>query len=381
MRMMGPLHTLKVIEVLGQGPGPHAAMMLADLGASVVTVRRPDLTAAQAMSGSRNDLNRNRREVVLNLKSPGHRKEFVSMVDQADVLIEGFRPGVMERLGLGPCDLETSNPRLIYGRMTGYGQTGPLANTAGHDLNYLAATGLLSTLGARGEVPPVPVNFIGDFGGGSTYLVQGILAAIFEREHSGRGQVVDAAIVDGVGTLGQLVWSMRGTGVWEDQREANLIDGAAPFYRCYRCSDDRFVAVGAIEPQFYDLLLKGLGLNNNELPDRMNRHSWGSLSDRFADIFATKSRDQWNEIFRDTDACVSPVLDLGEAPLSEQATARESFQVLDGIAQPTPSPRFSRSKPKRPWPANLNPEIQPAEVAAAWRSGSTLPTPPPHATG
>ena len=269
------------------------------------------------------------------------------LVDAADVLVEGFRPGVTERLGLGPQDCLATNPRLVYGRMTGWGQDGPMAAMAGHDLNYLSITGVLDAIGTA-ERPVVPLNLVGDFGGGSTFLVMGILAALLERSRSGRGQVVDAAIVDGVGQLAQMIWSFRGMGLWHEQREANILDGGAPFYGVYACADGGHVALGAIEQQFYAQAVAGVGLDLAALPDRDDRSKWAELRALLAAAFATRTRDEWAEVFDSTDACVTPVLSMAEALEHPHLRDREAFGDIDGVPQPMPAPRFDRSVPPAP---------------------------------
>ncbi|HKT00259.1 MAG TPA: CaiB/BaiF CoA-transferase family protein, partial [Rugosimonospora sp.] len=291
---------------------------------------------------------RGRRVVVANLTRADERDRVLDLIAHADVLLEGFRPGVTERLGLGPEDCLARNPRLVYGRITGWGGAGPLAARAGHDINYLSVTGALHAVGPAGQPPEPPLNLIGDFGGGSMLLLTGVLAALFERERSGRGQVVDAAMVDGVGLLLQMVWSLRGSGLWSDERGANLLDGGAPHYRTYPCADGRYIAVGALESAFYAQLLDGLGLAAAELPDRDDPANWPALRERFTAVFATRTRDQWAETFAGTDACVTPVLRFDEVPGHPHAAARQAHIQLDGVTQPAPAPRFSRTPPAPP---------------------------------
>lgn len=341
--MNGPLAGLRVLELGGIGPVPHAAMVLGDLGADVARVQRPD--GFRLSDPTRDHLLRSRRCHELDLKDPADRETALRLAELADVVLEGFRPGVAERLGLGPDELTARNPRLVYGRMTGWGRGGPLADAAGHDINYLSLNGTLHAIGPADRPPTAPLNLVGDFGGGSMLLVTGVLSALLERERSGRGQVVDAAMVDGSAVLAQAIWAWRGTGDWTDDRGANLLDGTAPFYRCYRCADDRFVAVGAIEPQFYAELLKGLGLVGADLPDQDDRAGWPALAARFEAEFATRPRDAWVEAFAGLDACVTPVLDFAEAAAHPHAAARDAFVELDGIVQPAAAPRFSRSTP------------------------------------
>ncbi|MEU6645639.1 CaiB/BaiF CoA-transferase family protein [Saccharomonospora sp. NPDC046836] len=347
--MPGPLTGLKVIELAGIGPAPHAAMILADLGADVVRVERP--SGSLDLTGGKPDHQlRGRRSVGADLKNDEGRRLVLRLVAKADVLIEGFRPGVAERLGIGPADCHAVNPRLVYGRMTGWGQDGPLAATAGHDINYLGLTGILHAIGRSDEPPVPPLNLVGDYGGGSMFLLTGLLAALWERERSGVGQVVDAAMVDGASVLGQLMWALRGLGAWSDERASNLLDGAAPFYDTYVCADGRYVAVGALEPQFYSALLEGLGLDPAELPAQLDRSGWPLLRARFTQLFSARTRDEWAAVFAGTDACVTPVLSFGEAPWHPHLAARQTLIELDGITQPAPAPRFSRTVPDRPTP-------------------------------
>ncbi|WP_329794061.1 CaiB/BaiF CoA-transferase family protein [Lentzea sp. DG1S-22] len=330
--MMGPLDGLEVVEFGGIGPGPHGAMLLADLGATVTRVERPSGGLSVVPDASRDFLLRGRRSVAADLKSPEGRAAVLSLISSADVVIEGFRPGVLERLGLGPSDCLAVNPGLVYARMTGWGQDGPLAQRAGHDINYLSVTGVLHAIGKP------PLNLVGDFGGGSLYLVLGVLAALWERQRTGRGQVVDAAIVDGVASLAQMIWSMKAQSVWQDAPDANLLDGGCPFYSIYECADGRSVAVGSLEPQFYALLLAGLGLNAADLPEQMDRDSWPLLRKTFTEAFLTRTRDEWSEVFASTDACVTPVLTLQEASSHPHLAARGVF-TQEGAA--VPAPRFS----------------------------------------
>lgn len=335
--MPGPLCGLRVVELGGIGPGPHAAMLLADLGADVVRVDRPTGGLRVVPDGATDWSLRGRRVVAADLKQQADRDRVLVLLDNADVLIEGFRPGVTERLGLGPDECLDRNPRLVYARMTGWGQHGPLRERAGHDINYLSRTGVLDAIGTP------PLNLVGDFGGGSLYLVFGILAALWERTSSGRGQVIDAAIVDGTCSLAQMIWAMRGSGAWHDAPGTNLLDGGAPFYQMYGCADGLRVAVGALEPQFYRELLDGLGLAQAPLPAQHDRAGWPVLRARIGAAFASRPRAQWLRIFGDTDACVSPVLSFAEAAADPQVAARGSVIDIDGAVQAAPAPRFSRS--------------------------------------
>jgi alpha-methylacyl-CoA racemase len=331
---------LKVVELAGIGPGPHAAMVFADLGADVVRVERP--SGNLKLGSGRDHLLRGRRSVAADLKSPAGRETVLRLAERADVLLEGLRPGVTERLGVGPDDCAARNPRLVYARMTGWGQDGPMAPRAGHDINYISLTGALHAIGPA-ERPAAPLNLVGDFGGGSMLLVVGVLAALWERERSGQGQVVDAAMVDGASLLVQMVWSFLGQGGWRDEREANLLDGGAPFYGTYACADGGWVAVGALEPQFYAELLRGLGLDGEDLPAQLDRSGWPTLRARFAAEFASKPRDEWAAVFAGMDACVTPVLSFAEVPGHPHIRARDTVIDVNGAPQAAPAPRFSRT--------------------------------------
>jgi alpha-methylacyl-CoA racemase len=344
----GPLDGLRVVEFGGIGPGPHAAMLLADLGADVVRVERPAGGLQLLAPDARDWLLRGRRSVAADLKDPAGRDTVLRLTDRADVVIEGFRPGVAERLGVGPEQTRARNPRLVYARMTGWGQDGPLAQRAGHDINYISLTGALHAFRTADSRPTPPLNLVGDFGGGSMFLVMGILAALFERQRSGEGQVVDAAMVDGTSVLMQMVWALRAQGIWRDEPASNLLDTGAPFYDTYACADGGYVAVGALEPQFYAALLAGLGLDATELPAQYDPAGWPVLRERFTAAFASRTRDEWTGVFGDTDACVTPVLSLAEAPEHPHVAARGTLVELDGVLQAAPAPRFSRSVPGTP---------------------------------
>lgn len=344
----GPLAGLRVIELAGIGPGPHAAMILADLGADVVRIPRPSGGLTFGPRDASNPVLRGRRNVAADLKDPAARETVLRLVERADVLLEGFRPGVTERLGVGPQECHARNPRLVYARVTGWGQHGPLAGAVGHDINYIGLTGLLHAIGRPGERPVPPLNLVGDYGGGSMLLVIGVLAAAWQARATGVGPVVDAAMVDGAATLGQLLWGLLHIGQWRDERGANLLDGAAPFYDTYACADGRYVAVGALEPKFYAALLAGLGLADEPLPDQHDRAGWPTLRARFAEVFATRSRDEWAEAFAGTDACVTPVLSFAEAPHHPHLATRGTVVRHDGVFQAAPAPRFGgRSAPVR----------------------------------
>ncbi len=350
---MGPLAGVRVLELAGIGPAPLACRLLADLGADVLRVDRVGATpVSDGLAGDR-------ARVALDLKDPAALARVQAAARSADVLVEGMRPGVAERLGLGPADCAAANPRLVYARMTGWGQDGPLAQRAGHDLNYLSLTGALHAIGEPGGAPVVPLNLVADFGGGSMFLVTGILAALVERERSGEGQVVDVAMVDGVSQLMSMTWAMAGAGAWRDERGTNLLDGGAPFYDTYACADGRHVAVGAIEPQFYAQLLAGL-----DLPDLPGQYDdWPATREAFTAAFLTRTRDQWAELFAGTDACVTPVLSLAEAPDGAHLVARGTLPRVDGRVRPAPAPRFSRT------PGAVQHTADGEELLVRWAAG------------
>lgn len=336
----GPLRGVAVVELAGIGPGPFAAMLLADMGADVVRVDRAGAVGAQGASTDL--LARGRRSVGVDLKHPLGAEVVLRLAQRADVLLEGFRPGVAERLGVGPGACEQRNPRLVYGRMTGWGQDGPLAPRAGHDLTYLALSGALHPIGPAAAPPPVPLNYIADFGGGGAFLAFGVACALVERATSGLGQVVDAAMVDGTAALTAMVHGLLAAGAWTEDREANLLDGGAPYYRCYRAGDGGFLAVGALEPQFYAELLAGLDLDPAAWPQH-ERARWPQLGQALAQRFASAPRDTWAARFAGSDACVAPVLSLTEAPAHPHLAARATFVEHDGLVQPSPAPRLSRT--------------------------------------
>ena len=340
---MGPLSGLKIVEVAGIGPGPFAAMMLADMGADVIRVDR----SAQVRGGDPalppgDTLNRGRRSIGLDLKSPEGVETLLQLVERADGLIEGFRPGVAERLGFGPDVALARNPKLAFGRMTGWGQDGPYALTAGHDINYIALAGVLDTLSRAGGQPTPPINLVGDFGGGGMFLAYGMVCAILSAKLGGTGQVVDAAMVDGSATLMSMIWAFKGMGIWDsDAPGTNLLDTGAHFYDTYRCADGRWVSIGSIEPQFYAELLRYTGLEGEELPSQMDKTQWGTLKEKLAEIFATKTRDEWSAIMEGTDVCFAPVLSMDEATRHPHSVQRGTFIELNGVTQPAPAPRFS----------------------------------------
>jgi alpha-methylacyl-CoA racemase len=341
--MPGPLQGVRVVELAAIGPAPYGVMLLGDLGAEIVRVDRASAARGQSgLEGSMLGLSRNRRSIGIDLKSGSGRDLVLRLIDDADVLVEGFRPGVAERLGLGPEDCRAVNRRLIYARMTGWGQQGPLADRAGHDIDYAALAGALHTVGRPHEPPPPPVNYLADFGGGGTFLAIGVLAALLERERSGEGQVIDVAMVDGAASQTAFLRGLLAIGAWSTERGANLLDGGAPFYDTYRCADGRFLAVGALEPQFFAELCATLGLDPADLPQH-DRDAWPAQRERLAALFATRPRDEWAALFEGTDACVVPVLDLVEAPDHPHNVARGTFVDVDGVTQPAPAPRFSRT--------------------------------------
>ncbi len=364
---MGPLAGIKVIELPAIGPGPFCAMMLADQGATVLRIDRPqpvELGVARPLRY--NLLLRGRKALPLDLKQPDAVALVLRLVEGADALIEGFRPGVAERLGLGPQACRARNPKLVYGRMTGWGQSGPLAFAAGHDLNYIAVTGALHATGRRGQPPTPPLNLVGDFGGGGIYLAFGLVAAILEARSSGQGQVVDAAIVDGVASLMTSYYGLHGAGIVADERGANILDSGAYFYDAYECADGRWVSVAAIEGKFLAELFRRLEIDPSALPPQMDRAGWPGARALLADKFKTRSRDQWCALLEGTDACFAPVLALGEAPKHPQLVARGTFIEVDGVVQPAPAPRFSRTSPGAPTPPRPADPGAAEEALAEW---------------
>jgi alpha-methylacyl-CoA racemase len=343
---MGPLAGLKVLELAGLAPGPFCGMLLADLGADVVRVDRVESVHDGDPDKPPIDLlGRGRRSIGVNLKSPEGVVVVLDLVADADAFIEGFRPGVAERLGIGPDDCHARNPRLVYGRMTGWGQQGPYAAAAGHDINYIALAGALEPLGRTDQPPTPPLNLVGDFGGGGMLLAIGILAGVYEAQRSGRGQVIDAAMVDGAALLMTLFHGLRAMGAWNDARGTNLLDTGAHFYDVYETADGKYVSFGSIEPQFYEALLRGLGLEHEELPHQHDRSQWPALKERLGSIVKTKTRDEWCEVFEGTDACFAPVLTIPEAVQHPHNVARRTFLEHAGITQPAPAPRFDRTPP------------------------------------
>ena len=364
--MTGPLNGFRVLELPAIGPVPFAGALLADMGADVVRIDRLPAAGREGDRSPRFDFyNRNKRSVALNLKEPGAVQAVLQMLRGTDVLLEGFRPGVAERLGLGPAPCVAANPRLIYGRMTGWGQDGPLAQEAGHDINYLALTGALASIGVASAPPVPPLNLVADLGGGAMYLVAGVLAAAMEARVSGRGQVVDCAMIDGVANLMSAFQAYRQLGTWTNARTENIVDGGAPFYACYETRDARYVAVGAIEPHFYAALIEVMGLGGETLPGQSDRDAWPAMRARFAAVFRTRTRQEWVDAMAGRDACFAPVLDIDEAPWHPQMRSRGVFTRFDEVLHPSPAPRFSRTQGalRRPTPS---PGQHSDEVLADW---------------
>ncbi len=374
---MGPLAGIKVVEMAGIGPGPFCAMMLSDMGAEVIRVDR----LAHKGSGHRaNVLNRGRRSIAVDLKNPDGVAAVQQLIDGADVVIEGFRPGVMERLGLGPDTCLARNPRLIFGRMTGWGQSGPLAPAAGHDINYISIGGALGAMGYSDRPPAPPLNLVGDFGGGAMYLLAGVLAALVERGTSGQGQVIDAAMTDGTASLLSPFYGMMAMGMWTKERMDNRLDGGAHYYGSYACSDGKFISIGSIEPQFYALLLELCEIDDPEFAKQNDKQHWASLRGKLEALFVTQTRDHWCALLEGTDVCFAPVLDLQEAPQHPHNLARQSFIEIDGVTQPAPAPRFSRTPTTVQAPAAMAGEhseeilndwgFAPDEILALQQSGA-----------
>ena len=376
--MSGPLAGLKIVELAGIGPGPFCAMLLADLGATVIRIDRPqpvDLGISRPLRY--NLILRNRPAIALDLKSSSSIEAALQLIERADALIEGFRPGVMERLGLGPEVCLARNPRLAYGRMTGWGQSGPLAQKAGHDINYIALTGVLNAVGRENQPPSIPLNLVGDYGGGSLYLALGLLAAILHARQSGRGQVVDAAIVDGTASLATSLFGMHAAGMLTPRRGSNIADSGAHFYDVYECADGKWISVGPLEPKFYAEFLDLLEIDITRLGAQKDPANWPRAKEIIGARFREQPRDHWAALFADSDACVSPVLDWDEAPYHDHLRARGSFVEIDGVIQPAPAPRFSATPPSMPRPpaaataentrAALADWLSPAELAS-WRT-------------
>ncbi len=337
---MGPLEGIRVIEIAGIGPGPFCAMMLSDMGADVVRI---DRKSAEGQGSKYNVLNRGRKSIAIDLKKPEGVEAILGLVEKADALLEGFRPGVMERLGLGPNVCFERNPRLVFGRMTGWGQDGPLARAAGHDINYISLTGVLHSIGRPSGDPVPPLNLVGDFGGGGMLLAFGIVCALLEAKSSGKGQVVDAAMTDGSAALMAAIYGLKSMGIWNNNRGNNMLDSGSHFYDAYECADGKFISLGSIEPQFYALLREKAGLDEDLFDDQMERDTWPAKKERLAEVMRSKSWQEWCDLMEGSDVCFAPILDLDEAPAHPHNKARETFVDLDGVTQPNAAPRFSRT--------------------------------------
>jgi alpha-methylacyl-CoA racemase len=366
----GPLAGVRVLELAGIGPGPYAAMVLSDMGAEVVRVDRAASVPASPPERPPVDvLNRGRRSIGVDLKSPEGVEAVLRLVGAADALIEGFRPGVTERLGIGPDVCLERNPRLVYGRMTGWGQDGPYASAAGHDINYISLAGALEGIGRAGGPPTPPLNLVGDFGGGGLLLAFGIACALFEAGRSGQGQVIDAAMIDGAANLMSMFFGFKAMGIWSPERGTNLLDTGAHFYDVYECADGRYVSIGSIEPQFYAELLKRTGLDGDpDLATQMDRSAWPALKAKLAEVFRSRTRDEWCDEMEGTDVCFAPVLSMDEAPAHPHNVARGTFETRDGVVQPAPAPRFSRTAPELDRPP-AHPGQHTDEVLADWGFG------------
>jgi alpha-methylacyl-CoA racemase len=348
---MGTLSGYKIVEFAGIGPAPMCAMLLADMGADVLRIdRAEDAALGVALETKYSLLSRGRKSVAIDLKKPEGVAAAMKLIEKADALLEGFRPQVMERLGLGPDECLKRNPRLIYGRMTGWGQEGPLAHAAGHDINYIALSGVLASIGRRGEAPVPPLNLVGDFGGGGLYLALGVVAGLLEAQKSGKGQVVDSAMVDGAASLLTAIYGMHASGMWSEKRGENILDTGAHFYDVYETKDGQYVSIGSIEAKFYAELLKRSGLEGQEMPRQMDRKAWPDLKEKFSALFKAKTRDEWCKIMEGSDICFAPVLSMAEAPIHPHNQQRGTFVEVEGVVQPGPAPRFSRtpSKIQRP---------------------------------
>ena len=340
--MAGPLQGVRILELSGIGPGPFCGMMLADMGAEVIRIDR--LGGNPIAEAGHNVLFRGRRNIAVDLKHPEGVETILKLCESADAIYEGFRPGVTERLGVGPEQCMARNPKLVYGRMTGWGQDGPLAHTAGHDMNYISITGALHAIGEHGQKPAIPLNLIGDFGGGGMMLAYGLVCGILEARASGKGQVVDTSMVEGAAALMAMFYGFKGQGLYKEERGSNMLDGGAHFYSVYETSDGKYISVGSIEPQFYAILKEKAGLDDPDFNQQMNPAKWPELKEKLAEIIKTKTRDEWDEIFAGTDACVAPILTMEEAPSHPHNVARKSFVEVDGMVQPAPTPKFSRTE-------------------------------------
>ena len=359
---MGPLTGIRVVEMAGIGPGPFTAMMLSDLGAEVIRV---DRLSHKGIGHRANVLNRGRKSIALDLKNPRGVETTLRLIEQADVVLEGFRPGVMERLGLGPEKCLSVNPRLIFGRMTGWGQTGPLSQAAGHDINYISIAGALGAMGYADRPPAPPLNLVGDFGGGAMYLLTGILAALVERATSEQGQIIDAAMSDGTASLLSPFFGLMAMNMWTTDRFSNRLDGGAFYYGSYECSDGRYISIGSLEPQFYALLLEKAEITDPEFQEQLDEAAWPAKREKLTQLFKTKTRQQWCDIMEGTDVCFAPVLDLKEAPNHPHNIDRKTFVERDGVVQPAPAPRFSRTQGEIQGPAAMAGEHT-REVLSAW---------------
>jgi len=338
---MGPLDGIRIIEIAGIGPGPFCAMMLADMGADVIRVDRAGLVKSPMPDGpSKDALNRGRRSLAVDLKNPDGVEAVLKLVEGADALIEGFRPGVCERLGIGPDVCQERNPKLVFGRMTGWGQQGPMAHAAGHDINYIALSGVLGAIGRKDSRPVPPLNLVGDFGGGGMLLAYGVVCGILSAQRTGKGQVIDAAMVDGAALLATMMFAMQGMGIWNDERGTNMLDTGAPFYDVYECSDGLYISIGSIEPQFYAELMEKSGMADPDLPEQLDRKNWPVAKEMWEELFRTKSRAEWTDIMEGTDICFAPVLSLAEATTHPHNVERGTFIDVAGVHQPGPAPRF-----------------------------------------
>ncbi|MEC7188620.1 MAG: CaiB/BaiF CoA-transferase family protein [Pseudomonadota bacterium] len=359
---MGPLTGIRVVEMAGIGPGPFTAMMLSDLGAEVIRV---DRLSHKGTGHRANVLNRGRKSIAVDLKNPRGVETTLRLIEQADVVLEGFRPGVMERLGLGPEECLSVNPRLIFGRMTGWGQTGPLSQAAGHDINYISIAGALGAMGYADRPPAPPLNLVGDFGGGAMYLLTGILAALVERATSGQGQIIDAAMTDGTASLLSPFFGLMAMNMWTTDRFSNRLDGGAFYYGSYECSDGKYISIGSLEPQFYALLLEKAEITDPEFQEPLDEAAWPAKREKLNQLFKTRTRQQWCDIMEGTDVCFAPVLDLKEAPTHPHNIDRKTFVELEGVVQPAPAPRFSRTQGEIQGPAAMAGEHT-REVLSAW---------------
>jgi len=359
---VGPLTGIRVVEMAGIGPGPFTAMMLSDLGAEVIRV---DRLSHKGTGHRANVLNRGRKSIAVDLKNPRGVETTLRLIEQADVVLEGFRPGVMERLGLGPEECLSVNPRLIFGRMTGWGQTGPLSQAAGHDINYISIAGALGAMGYADRPPAPPLNLVGDFGGGAMYLLTGILAALVERATSGQGQIIDAAMTDGTASLLSPFFGLMAMNMWTTDRFSNRLDGGAFYYGSYECSDGKYISIGSLEPQFYALLLEKAEITDPEFQEQLDEAAWPAKREKLNQLFKTRTRQQWCDIMEGTDVCFAPVLDLKEAPAHPHNIDRKTFVELEGVVQPAPAPRFSRTQGEIQGPAAMAGEHT-REVLSAW---------------